>query len=206
MESKHSGCHVWNIYTEACHTVEGDQTIRICVDWRKIPWMNEIRNLTGLPNDNFVGHSGAMVVVGCTLVRSLVSLSLFPADVDDQSSWAGLHQDFGVFLHIKVGPISCPWKAGGQQNSNHHCISLSIRRGSLSWCVAICSRRQIWIIDSTAGRLMDSSPFDSEVGGETELCLIRSDRCALQEFSMTTVAMLIHISIVLVKSPPETGL
>lgn len=53
---------------------------------------------------------------------------------------------------------------------------------------------------------MDSNPFDSEAGGKTELCLIRSDRCALQEFSMTTVAMLIHISIELVKSPPETGL
>lgn len=60
--------------------------------------------------------------------------------------------------------------------------------------------------DSAAGRLMDSNPFDSEAGGKTQLCLIRSDRCALQEFSMTTVAMLIHISIELVKSPPETGL
>lgn len=65
---------------------------------------------TGLPDDNFVGDCGAVVVVGRALVRPLISLGLFSADVNDQSSRTGLHQDFGVFLDIEVGPISCPRK------------------------------------------------------------------------------------------------
>lgn len=65
---------------------------------------------TRLPDDDFVGDRGPVVVVGCALVRPLVSLCLFSADVNDQSSRTGLHQDFGVFLHVKVGPISGPRK------------------------------------------------------------------------------------------------
>lgn len=70
--------------------------------------VNETRSLTGLSDDNAVGHGGAVVVMGRALVRSLVRLGLFPADVNDESSRTRLHQDFGVFLYIKVGPISCP--------------------------------------------------------------------------------------------------
>lgn len=57
--------------------------------------------------------------MGCTLVRPLVSLRLFPADVNDQSSWAGLRQDIGVFLHIKVGAVSRPGEAKIEQNSKN---------------------------------------------------------------------------------------
>lgn len=47
---------------------------------------NIIRNLTGLSDENAVGYSGAVLVVCRTLVCSLIGLSLFPADVNDQSS------------------------------------------------------------------------------------------------------------------------
>lgn len=40
--------------------------------------------LTGLSDDDVVGHSRAVVVVGRALVRSLIRLRPFPADVDDQ--------------------------------------------------------------------------------------------------------------------------
>lgn len=73
--------------------------------------------LTGLSDDNVVGHSSAVVIVSCTLVGSLIGLRFLPTDVNDQSSWTGLHQDFRVFLHIKVGPISCPGKARIKQNN-----------------------------------------------------------------------------------------
>lgn len=69
-----------------------------------------VMGLTGLSDDNPVGYSRAMLVVSRTLVRSLISLRLLPADVNDQSPWTGLHQDFGVFLYIEVGPISRPGK------------------------------------------------------------------------------------------------
>lgn len=71
--------------------------------------------LTGLPDDNFVGDCGAVVVLSCALVRPLVSLGLFSANVNDQSSRTGLHQDFGVFLNVKVGPISRPRKTRMRQ-------------------------------------------------------------------------------------------
>lgn len=47
------------------------------------------------------------------------------------------HQSGSHFLSMKS------WD---QQKSNHHCISLAIRKGCLSWCIAICSCRQIWIM------------------------------------------------------------
>lgn len=66
--------------------------------------------LTRLPDDNFVGDGSAVVVLSCALVRPLISFCLFSANVNDQRSRTGLHQDFGVFLNVKVGPISRPRK------------------------------------------------------------------------------------------------
>lgn len=61
-----------------------------------------------------------MLIVSRTLVCSLEGLGLFPTDVNDQCSRTGLHEDFGVFLYIKVGPISCPRKARSNKNGKHH--------------------------------------------------------------------------------------
>lgn len=84
--------------------------------------LNVIRSLTGLSDDDAVGYGGAVLVVHRALVRSLVGLGLLPADVDDQSSRSGLHQDFGVFLDIKVGPVSRPREA--RINEKHKCHSM----------------------------------------------------------------------------------
>lgn len=83
--------------------------------------------LTGLPDDNFVGDGGAVVVLSRALVSPLVSLGLFSADVNDQSSRTGLHQDFGVFLNVKVGPVSRPRKTRmKEQPENQLSSSLSV--------------------------------------------------------------------------------
>lgn len=141
-----------------------------------------MRSLTGLSDDNLVGHSGAALIVGCTLVRSLVSLSLLLADVNDQSSWAGLHQDFGVFLYIKVGPVSCPWKARYNKNNSYHFIFWPITNVPVCWnhqdtTVSAQSDRS-GITDFAAGSVSDSDPFDSEAGGQHEPFLICAVRCA----------------------------
>lgn len=47
---------------------------------------NATKSLTGLPDDDLVGHRRAMLVVRRALVRPLVGLRLLPADVNDQSS------------------------------------------------------------------------------------------------------------------------
>lgn len=158
--------------------------------------LNIIRSLTGLSDDNAVGYSDAVRVVCCTLVRSLISLSLLPADVDDQCSWAGLHQDLWVFLYIKVGPVSCPWEAGINKNNNDCCIfSAKSHEETLSVaclfkssrCIVVCSRRLIWITDFIAGSLAGSNAFKAEGGGKkktTKLCLIHSARCVSQVVSM----------------------
>lgn len=98
-------------------------------DWETIliyknQWkqLNIIKSLTGLPDDNAVGYGSAVLVVSRTLVRPLVGLGLFPADVNNQSPWAGLHQNFGVFLYVEVGPISRPGKARINKNNNYHCF------------------------------------------------------------------------------------
>lgn len=66
------------------------------------------KRLTGLSDDDIVGECGAVLVVGRALVRPLVGLRLLAADVDDQSPRTGLHQNFGVLLHVKVGSVSRP--------------------------------------------------------------------------------------------------
>ena len=71
-----------------------------------------------------------MLIVGCTLVRSLVGLRLFPADVNDQSPGTGLHQHLGVFLHIEVGPVPRPRKAKIMHNSKHHVFFFSRLSGN----------------------------------------------------------------------------
>lgn len=70
-----------------------------------------MKSLTGLPDDDLVGQRRAVLVVRRALVRPLVGLRLLPADVNDKSSRAGLHHDFGVLLQVEMGPVSRPGEA-----------------------------------------------------------------------------------------------
>lgn len=75
------------------------------------PEHKAMKSLTGLPDDDLVGQRRAVLVVRRALVRPLVGLRLLPADVNDKSSRAGLHHDFGVLLHVEMGPVSRPGEA-----------------------------------------------------------------------------------------------
>lgn len=81
--------------------------------WESV--LDVMLSLTGLPDDDGVGDSRAVIIVSCTLVRSFVSFGLFLADVNDQSSRTGLHQDVGVFLQVEMGPVPRPREARKQK-------------------------------------------------------------------------------------------
>lgn len=67
--------------------------------------------LTWLTNDDVTGQGRAMLVAGDALIHALVRLCLLSADVNDQSAWVGLHNNFRILFHIKMSAITCPWKA-----------------------------------------------------------------------------------------------
>lgn len=67
--------------------------------------------LTWLTDDNVIGHGRAVLVAGDALVNTLIRLCLLSADVNDQSAWVGLHDNFGILFHIEMSAITCPWKA-----------------------------------------------------------------------------------------------
>lgn len=64
--------------------------------------------LTGLLYDDVVGNSSSVFVPRCALVHKLVMLGLRSADVHHQGPGVGLHGHVGVFIDVKVGPISGP--------------------------------------------------------------------------------------------------
>lgn len=67
--------------------------------------------LTWLTDDDVIGHGRAMLVAGDALIHALVRLGLLSADVNDQSAWAGLHNNFRILFHIEMSAVACPWKA-----------------------------------------------------------------------------------------------
>ncbi len=67
--------------------------------------------LTWLTDDNVIGHGRAVLVAGDALVNSLIRLCLLSADVNDQSTWVGLHDNFEILFRIEMSAITCPWKA-----------------------------------------------------------------------------------------------
>lgn len=88
-----------------------------------------------------------MHIACCTLVYSLIGISLFSTDIDDQRSWTRLHQDFWVFLHIKVGPVPCPWKT--TDNRRNRCISVGIeanRKHGITVVIYLkkCKTTNVW--------------------------------------------------------------
>lgn len=52
-----------------------------------------------------------MLVAGDALIHALVRLGLFSTDVNDQSAWAGLYNNFRILFHIEMSAVACPWKA-----------------------------------------------------------------------------------------------
>lgn len=64
--------------------------------------------LTGLSDDDVMRQGCSVLVLSSTLIRPLVGFSLFSADVDYKSPRARFHQDFGVFVHVKVSAVSRP--------------------------------------------------------------------------------------------------
>lgn len=161
-----------------------------------------VMGLTGLSDDNPVGYSRAVLVVSRTLVRSLISLRLLPADVNDQSPWTGLHQDFGVFLYIEVGPISRPGKT---RTDKKYIIIITVFSSVLQVIKKHCGL----FMQTESNHWFHGRKFDPAAAGKktkkNQLCLIHSARCVSQVVSMTTVAPAIHISSRLqVKLPQET--
>lgn len=69
--------------------------------------------LTGLSDDDIVGHCGPVFVSGCTLVDPLVRLGLLPTDVHHQGTRAGSHRHLGILVNVKVGPVPGPREAAG---------------------------------------------------------------------------------------------
>lgn len=67
--------------------------------------------LTWLTNDDVIRHGRAMLVPGDALIHALVRLCLLSTDVNDQSAWAGLHNNFRILFHIEMSAVACPWKA-----------------------------------------------------------------------------------------------
>lgn len=67
--------------------------------------------LTGLADDNVVGHCSPVLIPGCALVDALVGLGLLATDIDDQCPRAGLHDHLGVLVNVEVRPIPGPREA-----------------------------------------------------------------------------------------------
>lgn len=57
-----------------------------------------------------------MFVPRCALVHALVMLGLRSADVHLQGPTVGLQGHVGVFVDVKVGPISGPGETEGEKN------------------------------------------------------------------------------------------
>lgn len=102
---------LWNIIGPSIKKMTGG-------NWRNIKkaflWQFSLFScvcLTWLTNDDVTGQGRAKLVAGDALIHALVRLCLLSADVNDQSAWAGLHNNFRILFHIKMSAVTCPWKA-----------------------------------------------------------------------------------------------
>lgn len=86
--------------------------------------MMDCSALTGLSHNYVAGNSSSMFVPCCALIDTLVMFGLHSADVHHQGPGVGPHGRVGVFIDVKVSPVSCPGEAE-EQKPDLHCNSIA---------------------------------------------------------------------------------
>lgn len=84
--------------------------------------METERRLTGLTHNYVIGNGLSVFVLGGALVDPLEALGPSLADVHLQGARVGPHDNIGVLLNLKVGPVYRPGETEGQEKAEHDTV------------------------------------------------------------------------------------